>query len=282
MTDTTEPAVAGVEAEAIAPVADVNAEAASATTEPTEGNDTDAKQSDETHEEQFPKKAVNAISRRDKQIGKLRAEKYQVLSEVEQLRQQLSQYQQKPNSSTAADPDAPDINQFANYDEYNRAVARYEARKAYAEENQKVQKSQTESQRRAWQEERDTHLDDNAAKVKETFSDFDNILNENVDLLQSFAPHVVDAVRDLDNGAFALYQLAKEGNLEQLNTMSQARAAATLARAEDRALAAAKTKPTTKAPAPLAASKGTAPQRPALLDQLGDDSAKILNWLKSK
>lgn len=282
MTTDNQPAEAGVEAEPIVAVAPSNAES-EATTEPkSDESNVDAdKQGNESQEEVFPKKAVNAISRRDKQIGKLRAEKYQVLNEVEQLRQQLNQYQQKPNNSSPAS-DAPDINQFANYDEYNRAVAKYEARKTYAEESQKTQQSQSQSNRRAWEEERDNHIDENAVKVKEVFSDFDHVVQENIDLLSNIAPHVKEAIRESDNGAFALYNLAKDGVLEQLNGMSPAKVAMMVARAEDKALGMSKTKQSTKAPAPLQSVKGTAPSRPQLLDQLGNDPDKILAWLKSR
>jgi hypothetical protein len=287
MTEQNSPATAGAEALAVEPSADASVEVAKEAL-PEEGQAQEEgvakEQTDQKEKDPWPSSAKNAVSRRDKQLGKLRAEKYQILSKVQELEQKLSQYQsrQQVTSKAADDEGLPDINQFSSHDEYMRALAAHETRRTIADENKRRQDMESKSQQQAWEDERIEHLDKNSELVQEAFSDFEHTLQENADILTGLAPHVKMALYEAENGAFATYALAKDGLLEQLNEMSPARVAMIVARAEDKALAMAKTKTATKAPTPLQPVRGTAQSKPPILDQLGDDSEKILAWLKSR
>lgn len=200
-------------------------------------------------EDMFPKKAVNALSRRDKQIGKLKAEKQQMQQELETLRQ-------KANPKPEVKDDAPKEVDFETYGEYLRAEARYAARQELSETQAKQTEEKAENDTKEWEAERAEAMDDNAAEARKAFSDFDKVIEKAIPK-EGLAPHVKKAFLEADNPAFALLALAKEGNLEDLNDMSFAKCAMTIARYEDKGLALSKTKPVTNAPKPMTPAKGT-------------------------
>lgn len=272
--DTNQPAGAGVEG-VTAPEAQTVA-TTEATEQPAEAQP-EEKKADVDYAAEY-KKLQNALARRERNIGKLTAQKYQTLSENEQLKARLAQYEASKSSPTASD--APQEANFTNYGDYLKAVARYEARQELKQGQQEHEKKQTEVSQRQWREERESALADNAAKAREAFPDFQNTLQENSDIFASLPPHVEQAFLDSDNPAFAFYSMVKDGSLEQLlNAPSEARAAAMIARAEERALAQSKTKQATKAPAPMSSAKGTAPASKKLDDLSGQE---LLKWIRSK
>ena len=92
----------------------------------------------------WPKTARNAVTKRDRKIGKLEAE-------IAQLR---SQVPQKTELKTDSGSDAPDESKFENYGDYLKAVAKWEARQEFATQRKQEQQQQLASKEQEWASER--------------------------------------------------------------------------------------------------------------------------------
>ena len=242
---------------------------ADAITETTETEITEPQADDEVKaDDPFPKKAVNALSRRDKQIGKLRAEKQHMQEELEVLRQKAA--------PKAVSNDSPKEGDFETYGDYLRAEARYAAKQEFNDSKVKDTEKQSATKHQEWEAERSDALDDNAEQAKTSFADFDKVVDAAMQSV-NLSPHVKRAFLEVEDSAFALYALAKEGTLEDLNDMSPYKAAIAVDRMAKKGIELSKKK-ATNAPAPLSASRGAATGSKMLDDFSGDD---IRKWLKS-
>ncbi len=222
----------------------------------------------------FPKKAINALSRRDKQIGKLRAQE-------QYLRQELAKYQeqaQKPKSGNSPEAyDGPVEDDFETYGEFIKAVAKHEARKELAQGAEQNQKSQQSAQIDAWKSEREQFVADKANELIAENPEYQDLVLENADLLDSFPEHLEHAFLEADNGALAFVVLAKEGKLESLMSMSPAKAIMEIGRAQDRGINQAKPKQISKAPPIISSAKGNSPVGKSLDNMSGEEMMKKLN-----
>ncbi len=221
------------------------------------------------------KKLENALSHKDRLIGKRTAQRYQAEARVKQLEEQLAKYNQPQNTETSA---APDESKFDDYTKYVKALAVYEANKTISESEKKRQTEQQQVSQNTYQAERYAHMDDNDIAAKEAFSDFDNVFNENKEIAAEMPEHIKTAFLEAENPSFAFYSLAKEGLLESMLNMSERQAIALITRHEDKAIALSKAKQITKAPAPLTPSKGTAVGSKSLESMSGKE---LLKWAKS-
>lgn len=224
--------------------------------------------------EQLPKKVANKISRQDRRIGQLTAEKYQLKQELESLKSKGT-----PNAkSEDAEPREED---YANktWGEYQRDLAAFHAKKAFSETKVKdtqQRADQVDTEIEAERLERRAELADAARK---TFTDFDVTLNKAFQGIK-LKPHVIEALDEADNGTHALYALAKEGfNFSELNDLTPAKAAMLIARYEDKGLTLSKTKQVTKAPTPMTPAKGLGAASGKPLDQMTGD--ELNKWRKS-
>lgn len=197
----------------------------------------------------FPKKAVNAISRRDKQIGKMRAEMQHYRAELEKLQTQAQQQTPKPKSG---EPNADD---FDNYGDYLKAVARHEAKQELAQAQPKQEPVNVQEQ--VWIAQREEAVGQQAEALLKTNPEYQQILTENADILDVMPAHIERAFLEADNAPLAFIALAQEGKLEGLLTMSPARAAMEIAKAEARGEALVKAKPITNAPTPISPNRGS-------------------------
>lgn len=218
----------------------------------------------------FPKKAVNALSRRDKQIGKLQA---QLAAERAELAKYREQQAKTPKDN------APDENAFDNYGEYLKAVARYEAKQELSQTSKQQKEAESAAQEEAWISERSAYASERAVKAVETIPDYKQLFMENADVLQSLPPHVERAFLEADAPELAFYALAKEGRLEALLNMSPSKAAIEIGRAELRGEALSKAKPVTRAPAPVAGVKG-ASGTTKTLDTM--NSSELMKWFNQR
>jgi len=238
---------------------------------PAEENTETNESGDETREEQFPKKAVNAINRRERKIGKLTAEREQLMAELNKYREQSAPKQ--PNQSKA--DDGPKETDFNNYAEYLEARTAYKIEKQFAEYNGKQQETHRTQQEKAWVAEREQYVSTKAQDfIKET-PDALAIVQEYSDIADEFSPELQRLFLEADNAPLAFYNLAKEGKLEALMAMSPARAAMEIGMAQ----AKAPSKPKTKAPTPLPASRGSVPAGKRLEDYTPREA---LNLMKPK
>lgn len=264
-------------AEAVAPApAPEETQVAEATIETREGAEQVApepeadKPKELTPDEQL-EKLRKAKSRDDRKIGKLTALKYQYEKELAELRAGKV-------SKTEATSDEPKEEDFEGkpYGDYLKAVAKYEAKKTFSETQTQEAELRKKFEADSWEQERAEAIDANAVKAKTTFGDFESVMNENAEYLSGIAPHVKQALLEADNGAFALYLMAKEGVLADLNDMSPAKVGIVVGKYEDRALALKK--PVTQAPQPMAAAKGTG-RASKTIEQMSAD--ELLKWVAS-
>ena len=195
----------------------------------------------------FPKKAVNALSRRDKQIGKLQAQLAAERSELQKLREQAEK-------SQAAD--IPKEDSFDNYGDYMKAVARHELKQESTQEKKEQLEAQELASEQGLVEEQVRNVNEKAEIARNDIPDYQQLFTENADVLQSLPPHIEKVFLEAEEPALAFYALAKEGKLESILDMSPARAAMAIGRAEVRGAELSKAKPVTKAPAPIASLKG--------------------------
>lgn len=225
----------------------------------------------ETHEPEdvpFPKKAVNALSRRDKQIGKLQAQLAAERAELAKYREQQAKAPQLPSEES-----------FDNYGEYLKAKNRAEFEQEQSEKTRQQQERQLSQQREQWIAERTDYAIDKAQKAIQSIPEYKQLLVENADIVNSFPDHVANAFYEADEPALAFLALAKEGKLDALLQMSPSRVAIEIGKAEIRGEALSKAKPVTKAPAPLEGLKGTGGSTKTL-DTMNHE--QLMAWVDSK
>lgn len=213
----------------------------------------------------FPKKAVNALSRRDKQIGKLQAERAALQAELQKYREVE---EQKANK-------APVAEDFESYDDYIDAKQDFKIAKMQRES---APKAEIPSEQKAWQQERMSYAAQKANETAKTIPDYTATINANIEFINSLPEGIVDTLYESSNGGLALYVLAKEGSLYELSEMSERAAAIAIGRAEARGNNYL-TKPITKAPAPIGGLKGTGQSNKAISGQ--SSYAELAKWLDS-
>lgn len=275
MTDQTIPANAGAQSSADANSIEsiIDNATTPATSEPTETPEAEPSEpqaAEAKPEEAFPKKAVNAISRRDKQIGKLKAQWEQAQAEINQLRQQAPQA--APNKPV--NEGEPKESDYQNYHDYMRAVQKYDLGQEIAKLHGKQQETQKTAQDKAWIDQREQAVMQKAQEIAKDNPEIIALIEEHADIADDFSPELQRLFLEADNAPLAFYNLAKEGKLEALASMSLAKAAMEIGRAQTQA----PTKPKTKAPTPLPASRGSVPSGKSLDDMSGGE---IRSWLRS-
>lgn len=242
---------------------------------PAETNETPADEpAAETDPAQEPdsKAYLNALAKAKGKATKERFLRQEAEKRIAALEAQYKAPESKEKSTGAPDPKDYEGKPWADY---VNAVVKFEARQN-AEEQRKVTQEQTSTaERQARIHERVEHAADNSVAAAKAFADFKQVETDNMDVLVTLPETVKELLRESDNPAYAFYQLAKDGQLEQLADVSPARAALLIARAEDKALAAKK--PVTKAPAPLASAKGTASGSKPLAERSPDELRK---WMR--
>ena len=218
----------------------------------------------------FPKKAVNALARRDNKIRKLQAEYAAATSELQTFRQQAEKAEKE---------DVPSEDSYDNYGDYLKAVARHEMKQEVSEENQRQQEAQFAEKEQAYVVERETYAIDKAKAAIEQIPEYQQLVTEHADVLQSLPQHLERAFLEADEPAYAFLALAKEGALEGLSSMSPARAAMEIGKAEVRGAAMAQKKEITKAPAPISKVRGTGKVNKSINDN--PSSNDVMKWLNS-
>lgn len=245
--------------------------ATEAKTEGAEGEE--AKPEATKTEEQWPKKAVNALSKRDKQIGKLRAE-------LDYMRQQMQKFQPQPQiQPQVKKDDPPKASDFEDYESYIDAKAAYQAERLINQKLADVKQQSVREREQAYNATLDSQFQKSLDAAKASIPDFDDVMADAYD--EPVADHVIQAIKEAEDGALAAYLAVKEGLVDKLNQMSPARAAMEIARLADRAkLAASKPKPVTKAPNPMAPVRGTVHGNKSEAEMNSDELMKAYGFRK--
>jgi len=217
----------------------------------------------------FPKKAVNALSRRDKTIAKLKAEQAADRAELQRFRETNNKLQES-NEPSEAD--------FETYGEYLEAKVLHKIETKQNEGVKKQEQAQSTAKQQEWIEERQAVLAEKAQDAVSKIPDYQAVYAEYQDVFEDLPEHINQAFLELDDAPLAFYALAKEGKLESLKSMSLSKAIIELGKAEDRGIAMTKVRQTTKAPTPLSANKGNGMVGKSLNNMSADE---LLKWAKS-
>lgn len=238
-----------------------------------EDNQTD-EDSDDEHDEKFPKKAERALERRNKKINKLRAREAELLAKQAELEQKLEAYTKNPElKDKQAHEDfqpeglrEPQEDDFEDYASYLEAKGEYKVRKELAAKEAEAQQQEFQQSQQQWVQERAAYVDERAAKAIESIPELNGLYKENQDIIEGYNDSIKIAFLEADKPELAFYALAKEGRLEELESMSPMKVSREIALAEIRGEKLSKTRPVSKAPAPIKPKKGTATRQKSIAD----------------
>lgn len=222
--------------------------------EETKPEDDSQKTDSEDDSVTFPKKAINALSRRDKTIGKLRAE-IAALKAV-QGQQPPQQAQQIPQANKS--DGAPREEDFDNYGDYLKASFKYDLQQEQAKTKAEAESQQSTYKENLWKAEREQAIVQSFDGHKQTLPDFEQVIASFVDVADEFSPEIENIFLSANDPALAFYNLAKEGKLEALATMSPYQVMREVALAE---MKKPEVKRVSSAPQPIKGATGAATGR---------------------
>lgn len=236
--------VDAVESEAQEQVAiDANEE----TVEQPEAETQDDKDSDESEgEEQFSKKAVNALNRKKKQITKLRAH-------MRELEAKLSEVPKVEDHKEINSDD------YDSYADYLKADMEANLEQKLKQSQTDMQKQQLEQQQAQLRMERDHYILEQAREASQVLTDLPQVWQQNATLLDNLPDQISDIFYSIDNAPAAIYTLAKEGKLETLAYSNPAIAAYEIVNAQNKGMEML-SRPLNKvsqAPEPITKARGT-------------------------
>lgn len=228
-------------------------------TETTEPDKAETQEAEAKDTVEFPKKALNAISRRDKKIGKISAELEAVSKQNQEILAKLAKYERpQPQFADEWDeweyhnPEGPKQAGFDNMASYLKAVGKYEALKETPQQKQPTQEEIAEYQRTVAAVET---MKVQEAELLKTYPDYHEVEAEYQDLIDSAPPELVRLFLEVENAPLAFYTLAKQGKLESLVDMPLHKAALEIGKAI--AVGLPQPKKVSSAPRPIQANTGT-------------------------
>lgn len=218
----------------------------------------------------FPKKAVNALARRDRKIGKLTAQRDALQSRISELEQLMQQ--KAPREEDFQD---------RTYDELLAAKAEHAADKRYAERELNTVKQQQASMDAELSASQRDLVDESAAKAVEMFSDFQEVIEkssvlQNGQKLIPLSDEARNAFFRTENAAAALYAICKDGALDVLNSLPALEAAMMVKEYEIKAERLPQIKRKSTAPEPIPAARGRASGSKSIEDMNPEEAHKFL------
>ena len=218
----------------------------------------------------FPKKAQNALARRDRQIKKMHAQLAQYQTEMENLRKSIQQ--------GAPEDKGPKESDFETYGEFLKAQTLWEVKKEMAESqkaaSEKMQSEQQNAAKAHFVEQRVQAIAVKSQEYAKKFPDFLQVAQANAAFLDALPTEVQEAFYNPRiDAALAFYNLAKAGRLDDIADMSRDEALILLAQAQSLPA------PTTKAPAPMKAASGTGSP---VNGDLANDPTAMRKWLEKR
>lgn len=207
--------------------------------------------------ESVRKKAENRINRLENSRKKKDWQLAETNKQLAELNRKIQEYEAKQNQ-----PKEPSEDDFDNYGDYLKAVARYKPQQEKAEPldpNKIKEQAFQEAQQKFYYDQRVNHVAQQAQKAIADSPELSGLLDEYSDVLDSYPPAIEMAFLESDNAPAAFYALAKEGKLEQLAHMTPTRAAHEIALAQVRGENMLKASKMSKAPAPIQGAKPITP-----------------------
>ena len=253
-----------LQAEQVAEVADIeNAETEVETNEapePTEETKEEGSEDDTNQGEQdvpFPKKAKNAISYRDKQIAKARAQ----YRELEAKYQELAAQQQPTKEDSS-----PREENYESYSDFLEAKILHKIKSEQAQQQQ-PQQDVAGAQYKA---QREQEITVKAQEYMKSIPDYQEVFQENADIVDYLPAEIQQVFYDADDAALAFYNLAKSGELVNLAEMSPTLAAMKIAQAQVKPVQ----RPVAPKHQPMQGAKGTGRSGKSLSEMTPDEIAK--------
>lgn len=222
----------------------------------------------ETQKPDSDKKLTNKLSRQDRKIGQLTAIKHQQAAELEALRKQIAGSQQPQAKS-----EAPKESDYESYHEYMRALQKHDLEQFKSELSKNGAQEQEALQVQRWAQERTEALGNKAQEFLGANPDAAELLEDYHDL--EFPPHIERIFLEADpqETITAFVNLAREGKLEALASMTPTQAAMTIAKASQ-------AKPqVSKAPTPISPARGSAGGGKSL-DRMSPD--ELMAWVNGR
>lgn len=201
------------------------------------------------------------VTKQDRRIGQLTAQKHQAFEELQKLKSGNATPQQEKQivQDNKGVPSKLNQNNFQNYADYIEAraaeIADYKIDQKFAEHKGKEQQTRDLEQEQTWEAERSDIIDRQAEEFAKEQPEINTLFQENAELVKGFPKEIKHALLAADNAPLAFFNLAKEGKLEELGQMSLVDAKVEIRLAQLKQ----PEKPKTKAPAPLPASRGSVP-----------------------
>lgn len=209
---------------------------------------------------EFPKKAVNALKRRNKQINKLNSENAYLKQEIDQIKSMLQ-------NGVRKETPAPKIDDFETIEEYTQAQANHataRALEAYKKELAEANTPRAPSPHEVQIQERIAAIDVDTQKFAQTHPDIDDLYDANEDIVESWSPDLKMLFIHADNPVQAFYNLAKSGEIESLGSLPPQYAAMKIAQASAKQVAPPKRVSNT--PKPLGGLNGSSAHTKSLND----------------
>lgn len=212
------------------------------------------------------KKLENALSYQRKQRAKAQREAQEQRQRLEQLEKELAQF--KPKSD-----DAPKEENYNSYSEYLEAKQEYLLEKKLAERELKAKEATKTTEVNNFRQQQEARIVQQEAEFKKIAPDFDSVIAPYSDVFSNLPQPITEQLLKADNLPLAVYNLAKEGKLEELPFMDAIDAAVEIRLAQR----AAPTPPQSKAPPPITAARGAASASKTLSNMTPDEIGKWLN-----
>lgn len=212
------------------------------------------------------KKLENALSYQRKQRAKAQREAQEQRQRLEQLEKELAQF--KPKSDNA-----PKEENYNSYSEYLEAKQEWLLERKLAEREAKAKEATKTAEVDQIRQQQAQALQQKAQEAIKQIPDYLQTMQEHAELIDGFPPHIIEQIHKADNAPLALYNLAKEGKLEELPFMDAIDAAVEIRLAQRTA----PTPPKSKAPPPISAARGAASASKTLERMTPDEIGKWLN-----
>lgn len=243
--------------------------------EPAVKEDLSKKTDAELTPEQLAKRERNRQSHLNRQLAKMRREN----RELKEMAQQFAQQKSTNQPDQGGQPQPPNEDDFQTWEELRAAERKYYEDLAEWKVEQKLSDRDKKSAETTKAEQQNSYkvqkLNEHAAKEAEFASkvpDYEaTVYGDYADFMNNLPLPVAEALLEADNASLALYALAKEGLLEQLEDLSPYRISMEIGKAELRGEKYLNRNKATNAPAPVEAARGTGKPSKSLMDMPMDE-----------
>lgn len=221
--------------------------------------DLSKKTDEELTPEQLAKRQANRKSHENSKLAQMRRETREAKAQAQQLQAEIERLKQgsQPKPEAKAGSEEPKLDDFETWEDYNKALIRFEAKQIREAENKQTQETQVNQELTKWVDERSSRVDTRITELAQTIPDFEDTLEDIEDSIPALSPELAKIALEADDINLAAYTLHKEGKLLEVLKMPPMRAAMEIAKAEVRGAAYLKQpKPVTNAPAPITSARG--------------------------